>query len=101
MSYRKLNGRPISRVYAVKTTADVIRKHLRANALTITHDLAKWWDLHPNSAHRRLYKGARPLTPIMVDKFIEHCQLDEEEAAELHQLAAKEFGFRIDPPKEK
>jgi hypothetical protein len=97
MAYRKSTGRKITvRPYA-RTVRDLIRRHLREENVQINTGLAVAWDMHPNSAYRRMY-DKRPFTPQMITAVVELLKLDEFDATELYRQAAREAGYLIDGP---
>lgn len=98
MAFNKENSRPTVRYFTTKTVTELIKHHLARHGKTIAGDLAQWWGMHGNSVHRRLHGNASPLPPNMIDRFVVSCGLTEDEALELHRLAAQEYGFRIDKP---
>ena len=97
MSFRPATGRKIQVKWTPRTSRDLIRRHLREEGKTIVRDLASWWDMHPNSAYRRMYDKRRPMTPGYIEAVIEGCKLDEFDANELRILGAIEAGWNINP----
>lgn len=97
MAYRKATGRPLKVAVSVKTSRDLIRRHLHTRGLTIANSLAIWWNMHPTSAYRRMYDKRRPLTPNYIEAAIEGLQLDNIDATRLRLLAAREAGWLLDP----
>lgn len=81
----------------VKTARDLIRRHLRDRGLTIANSLAVWWNMHHNSAYRRMYDKKRPLTPSYVEAVIDGLKLDQLDAHRLRLAAAREAGWLLDP----
>ena len=99
MSYRPSTGRKITVKRNPKTARDVMRRHLREEGKRIV-DLCPVWDMIPQSAYRRFY-DKRPMTPQMIDSFIEFLRLDTEDASELRLFAAIEAGWQLDHLKDK
>lgn len=97
MSFRPATGRKLTVVKRPKSTRDLIRRHLREEGKTIGRHLAAWWDMHPNSAYRRMYDKRRPFTPAYIEAVVEGLQLDDFDANELRVLGAIEAGWNINP----
>lgn len=97
MTYRPSTGRKIEVKSYVRDVRAMLRRHLREEGKRINPELAQAWNMHPNSAYRRMY-DKRPYTPQMIDAAADMLSLDEFDRAELHRQAAREFGFRIDGP---
>ena len=94
MSYRPSTGRKLNIPHRVISVRDLIRRHLREEGKRINPELAAAWNMHPNSAYRRMY-DSRPFTPQMVDAVIELLKLDEFDANELRKRGALESGWNI------
>lgn len=94
MAFRQSAGRKLQVVRTPITARDLIRRHLREEGMRINPELAQAWDMHPNSAYRRMY-DSRPFTPQMIDATIEVLHLDEFDANELRKRAANEAGWQI------
>lgn len=94
MSCRPSTGRKLAVVKLPVTTRDLLRRHLREEGLRIVPELSTAWNMHGNSAYRRMY-DSRPFTPQMVDAAIELLHLDDFDANELRKRAAYEAGWRI------
>lgn len=75
----------------------LIRRHLREEGKTVETHLAKWWNMHPHSAHRRMYDLDRVLSPVHIEAVVQGLKLDKDDARELYHLAALEAGFKIGP----
>lgn len=98
MSFRQSTGRKITVKKNPKTARDIMRRHLREEGKRIV-DLCAVWDMHPTSAYRRFY-DKRPMTPQMIDGFVELLKLDHDDASELRLFAAIEAGWQLDHLKE-
>lgn len=70
---------------------------MREEGVALNDGLPRAWNMHANSAYRRMY-DTRPLTPQMIAGVVELLSLDEFDAAELYQQAAREAGYLIDGP---
>lgn len=90
-------GRKIKVKKSPRSVRDIIRRHLREEGKTIVHDLAKWWQMHPRSAYRLMYKHERTFTPTYIEAVIAGLKLDEFDANELRLLAAIEAGWQLNP----
>jgi len=99
VSFRPSTGRKIKVKKNPKTVRDIMRRHLREEGKRIS-DVSAPWNMHVNSAYRRFY-DKRPMTPQMIDSFIEFLHLDQEDATELRLYAAIECGWQLDNLKEK
>lgn len=97
MAYRPATGRPIVVLSRPKTVRDLIRRHLREEGKTVEHDLARWWDMKPHSAHRCMYNTARKLGPAYIEAAIEGLGLDEFDANELRLYGARDAGWNFNP----
>lgn len=95
MSFRPSTGRKITVAKTPVTARDLLRRHLREEGKRIAPELAGAWDMHPNSAYRRMY-DTRPFTPQMIDAAVELLRLDDFDANELRKRAAYEAGWQID-----
>lgn len=78
-----------------RTLRDLIRRHLREEGKTISGDLARAWDVKPNSASRRMFRNVQML-PEHVEAVIVLLNLDEFDAHELRMQGAIESGWRVD-----
>lgn len=102
MAYRESTGRKITVQKNPKDVRAILRRHLREEKKTIAGDLARAWNMHPTSAHRRFYsdrskRGGAPFTPQMIDAAVEMLGLDEFDAHELRLQGAIESGWQINP----
>lgn len=97
MAFRPSTGRKLNIPPYARDVRSLIRRHLREEGKRINPELATAWDMHPNSAYRRMY-DKRPFTPQMIAAVIELLKLDEFDATELYQQAAREAGYLIDGP---
>lgn len=97
MAYRPATGRPIVVVSRPKTVRDLIRRHLKEEGKTVEHDLARFWNIRPHSAHRRMYDQARKLTPAYIEAVIDGLRLDEFDANELRLFGARDAGWNYNP----
>lgn len=86
-------GRRIKVPKLIRTTRDLIRRHLREEGVHM-RDIAPWWDVKPETVKTIMHHG-RPLSPQYIDAVIEGLQLDEFDANELRVLGAIEAGWNI------
>lgn len=77
-----------------RTLRDMIRRHLREEGKTIWGDMARAWNIKPQSASRRMFRGY-VMSPAHVEAVIDLLQLDEFDAAELMLQGAREAGWRV------
>lgn len=96
---RYATGRRISAARTTpRTLGDMMRKHMHEEGILRRH-LAVAWDCTRETVTTRLSMARkRPLASQHVDAFIELLKLDEFDATELHRMAAREAGFKIDGP---
>lgn len=94
--HSRLGGRscaPANR--PTRDSRSLIRGHLRRAGKTTKHDLARWWNMSGNSAHRRMSESDRVLSPAHIAAVVAGLQLTAEESTELYRTAAIEAGFKI------
>lgn len=96
MAYRTPTGRKIEIKLGPRTVRRMIKEHLKYEKKTITHDLARIWNVHHNSAFRIIYEKRRPLSPEYVEAVITGLKLDEFDANALRLQGALEAGWKID-----
>lgn len=96
MAFRAPTGRKLSVELGPRTVKRMIKEHLRYARKTITHDLAKMWNMHHNSAFRLMYHKQRPLKPEYIEAVIAGLKLDEFDANEMRLQGALESGWKID-----
>lgn len=97
MAFRPATGRKIEIKLGPRTVRRMIKEHLKYERKTITHDLAKMWNVHHNSAFRIIYEKRRPLAPAYVEAVIAGLKLDDFDANELRLQGAREAGWKINP----
>jgi len=91
-------GRTIRVAKTMRTTRDLIRRHLKEEK-RYQSELAIPWNCKPSTAKAIMMRTGRPLSSQYIDAFVEWLKLDEFDATELHRLAAIENGFKIDGPR--
>lgn len=91
-------GTKLAKTKLVRDTRSVLREHLRFTGKTTEHDLARAWNIQPNSAHRLMYDKDRFLSPEHIVAAVRVLKLCKQDAIELHTLAAIEAGWRLPLP---
>ncbi|QIN95292.1 hypothetical protein DLP3_129 [Stenotrophomonas phage vB_SmaS_DLP_3] len=87
-------GRRIVVPKKVKSTRDVMKRHLREEG--IGYDaLAVAWNMKSAEYVKHRIWRKTPLSPQYIDAFIELVKLDDRDALELRFLAAVEAGWQI------
>lgn len=88
-------GRRIKVPRTVKTTRDIMRRHLFEGGVDMK-DLAEPLDMQPSTVKRLFWERTRPLAPQHIDAFVEFMRLDEFDAQELRWQGAIEAGWQLD-----
>lgn len=88
-------GRRIKVPKKVKTTRDVMRRHMREEGKDYS-ELAKAWNMKSAEYVKHRMWRKTPLSPQYIDAFIELMKLDGQDALELRFLAALEAGWQIE-----
>lgn len=87
-------GRRIKVPKQVKTTRDLMRRHLREEGADYDALMKAWNMTRKEYITHRLWRKT-PLSPQYIDAFIEAMRLDEFDALELRRLGAIEAGWQI------
>lgn len=87
-------GRRVQVPRQVRTTRDLIRRHLREEGINM-RDLASPWNVVPGTV-KKVMSQRTPLPPQNIDAFIQFLKLDEFDALELRFQGAIEAGWQIE-----
>lgn len=87
-------GRRIKVPKQIKTTRDVMRRHMREEGFDYDA-LAKAWNMKSAEYVKHRIWRKTPLSPQYIDAFIDLMKLDEFDALELRRLGAIEAGWQI------
>lgn len=82
----------------IRSTRDIIRRHLREEQREM-RELAAAWDVKPATV-KTIMRHGRPLAPQHLYGVIALLGLDEFDALELHLQGAIEAGWQLEPLKE-
>lgn len=89
-------GKEVTRPTHIRTARDYIRTLLHDRNLYINKQLAEWWKVVPQTAHRYMCRDRQPLAPFHIESVIEHLKLDPLDATRLRFLAARDAGWLLE-----